>query len=801
MSDSEHKIVTVGQIDIDLKKFHKKPDFSALPLLPTRDFVLFPGVTFPVQLGREATLALAKAAEKEGFPIGVVCQKDASVEIPGFGDIHEVGVVADVLNVFELPGAATTAILRARKRIRIESPAMPESPIHPNILYARVRELREQKISEGNDIELNVIASQVKDSILNLMKHSADVPKEVVVNVNDIDDPALAINMGATHAPISPAKRQEILEENSLTKRGLMLLSQLRQHEEMLKIIQDVAERTRGALSDQQRNAFLQQQYESLRKELYGDEGPEADLAKLQNRANSLSLPDDVRAVFDRECSKLGRLAPQSPDYSVLLSYLELLLELPWGKFDPTTEDIAKAAEVLDADHYGLEKVKERILEQIALMINAPEAHAPILCLVGAPGVGKTSLGQSIATALGRKYRRVALGGLHDEAEIRGHRRTYIGAMPGRIVDALRRAGSANPVMLLDEIDKVGSDFRGDPSAALLEVLDPEQNSHFHDNYVDVDFDLSKVLFIATANTLSSIPAPLIDRMEIIDISGYLPEEKIEIATRHLLPRLLKDAGLKKTELKLDADTIGALIEEYTSESGVRQLEKKLAGVVRKTVLAKVSGKTWHKRLRPSHLTELLGPAPFMREKYEGNDYPGVVTGLAWTAAGGCTLCVETSLSAGKGDKLVLTGNLGDVMKESASIALQHVRANAQALGIDPAVFENTTVHIHVPEGAIPKDGPSAGITMATSIMSAFTKRKIKERIAMTGELTLRGKVLPIGGVKEKLLAAKRAGITTVLLPEANRKDALDIPERYITGLTLHYVSDIKEVFNLAIEP
>ncbi|MDE7452130.1 MAG: AAA family ATPase, partial [Paramuribaculum sp.] len=627
MSKKDSSIVTVGQIDIDPKKFDKKPDYNALPVLATRDFVLFPGVTFPVQLGRESSLALAKAAEATKTPLGVICQKDGSLEKPGFSDIYDEGVIADVINVFEVPGAPPTAILRARGKFSKIEETQVADPIHRDTLYIIASPIREKKYPE-NDEELLLIASSVKHTITTLMKMNSDIPQEVFVNIENIDDPTLAINISATHAPIPPGARQKMLEEKNVKTRGLSLLSELHIQEEKIKIMQEIGEKTKAELSDQQRSAFLQQQYNALKKELFGEDGPEADIDRLHEKADSLPLPDDVRAVFDRECAKLGRLAPQSPDYSVLLSYLELIVDLPWGKLDATNEDIHKASRILDGDHYGLEKVKERVLEQIALLINAPESHSPIICLVGAPGVGKTSLGQSIASALGRKYRRVALGGLHDESEIRGHRRTYIGAMPGRIIDALRRAGSANPVILLDEIDKVGSDFRGDPSAALLEVLDPEQNYHFHDNYVDVDFDLSKVLFIATANNLSSIPAPLIDRMEVIDLSGYLPEEKIEIAKRHLLPRLLKDSGLSNSELKLDKNTILALIEEYTSESGVRQLEKRLASIVRKTVLAKVSGKEWNRIVKPSHLSSLLGPAPFIKEKYEGNEYPGVVTGL-----------------------------------------------------------------------------------------------------------------------------------------------------------------------------
>ena len=563
-----------------------------------------------------------------------------------------------------------------------------------------------------------------------------------------------------------------------------------------MSVTRKVQERTKQTITEEQKSAFLRQQLETLKQELYGDSSDEDLLLK---RSENVKFPDDVRAMFDRELTKLTRYNPQSPDYAIQYSYLEMLLDLPWGITDTLSNNLAQAKSILDSDHFGLDKVKERILEQIAVLMHTPDGKAPIICLVGAPGVGKTSLGQSIARALNRKYQRVSLGGLHDEAEIRGHRRTYIGALPGRIISAMRKAGSSNPVILLDEIDKIGSDFKGDPGAALLEVLDPEQNCKFHDNYVDVDYDLSKVLFIATANTLSTVSQPLLDRMEVIDLSGYLLEEKVEIAKRHLLPRVLKENNLTRRNFDISDDAIIKIIEGYTSESGVRQLEKQIASVVRKVILKKVSGKKISRMLHSDNVKEYLGVEKFTKDRYEGNDYAGVVTGLAWTSVGGEILYIESSLAKGKGEKLTLTGNLGDVMKESAIIALQYVKSHAAQFGIPDEIFEKYSLHIHVPEGAIPKDGPSAGITMVTSIVSTFTQRKVRPRVAMTGEITLRGKVLPVGGIKEKILAAKRAGIDTIILSNQNRKDIDDITAEYIQGLTFVYVNDITDVINEAL--
>lgn len=794
MNEDNHKIVSVGQIDISGDKFNKEPDYENLPILPTRDLVMFPGVTFPITLGRTLSIYTAEQAAGREIPIGIVCQKNPSVEHPEVpSDLYNYGVVADVIKVFEIPDGPKTAIVRARNRIRILGKG-EESAIS-GALTAKTAPVQDGK-ARVSDKEFIAVAQAVKESALNIIKKSPEVPSDLVYNIQNFPDPAGMVNLIATHTPFPTEFKMELLKVSRIKDRAFKLLTELSRNEQIINLTHDIQERTKQNMSEQQRSAFLQQQMESIRQELYGDDD---DAAMFRKKAENVAFPDEVRKSFERDVEKLNRLNPQSPDYAVLYSYLELLLDLPWGINTPHTTDLTTAEEILNADHYGLEKVKERILEQLAVLMNTPDGNAPILCLVGAPGVGKTSLGQSIAKALGRKYQRVALGGIHDEAEIRGHRRTYIGAMPGRIIDAMRRCGSSNPVLLLDEIDKMGSDFKGDPSAALLEVLDPEQNCRFHDNYVDVDYDLSKALFIATANNLSTLSQPLLDRMEVIDISGYLLEEKQEIARRHLLPRILKENGFTEKDLSISPEALIAIIEGYTSESGVRQLEKKLAAVVRKAVLKKVSKKPFPKVIEPQHLREYLGVETYTKDRYEGNDYAGVVTGLAWTSVGGEILYIESSLSKGKGEKLTLTGNLGDVMKESAIIALQYVKAHAAAFGIDTDLFEKYQLHIHVPEGAIPKDGPSAGITMATSIVSAFTQRKVRPRIAMTGEITLRGKVLPVGGIKEKILAAKRAGINTIILSTVNKKDVEDIPAIYLQGLNFEYVTDVQEVINLAL--
>lgn len=701
-------------------------------------------------------------------------------------------VVASVLQVFDVPDGTKVAIIHAIGKIRIEGSPDGEHPY----LTAKVRSVRETMPRRG-DREFEALLSGIRSTTLRLIDtDNGQMGHDIAMNIkNDPSGPSV-VNMICTNAPFKTAEKIALLKKNRLKERAYALMAALSRDEEKMRIYNEMLERTKAQIDDSQRKNFLRAQMDTLKEELYGED---EDIATLRERAAGMPLPEDIRATFDKELVKLERTPQQSPDYSLQYAYLTNLLELPWGIDDPVNTDFATAESTLDSEHFGLEKVKERILEQLAVLMNAPGVRAPILCLVGAPGVGKTSLGSSIAAAMGRKYERVALGGLHDEAEIRGHRRTYIGAMPGRIISALKRAGTANPVILLDEIDKVGSDFRGDPSAALLEVLDPEQNVRFHDNYVDVDFDLSKVLFIATANSLQSVPQPLLDRMEIIEISGYLLEEKVEIARRHLLPRLHAQLGLADGEVAVPDETVTAIIESYTGESGVRQLEKRLGAVLRKAVLLKMRSGKQVQEVTPQMLTEYLGVPPYLKERYEGNDFPGVVTGLAWTQAGGEILYVESSLAPGKGDKLALTGNLGDVMKESAVIALQYVKAHASELGIEADRLDNNSLHIHVPEGAIPKDGPSAGITMATSIASVLTGRRVRERLAMTGEITLRGKVLPVGGIKEKILAAKRAGIDTIVLSAANRKDVEDIKEVYRRGLTFHYVDTVKEVLDFAL--
>ncbi|WP_301387052.1 endopeptidase La, partial [uncultured Duncaniella sp.] len=619
---------------------------------------------------------------------------------------------------------------------------------------------------------------------------------ELIVNIKDLKAPGLMVNMISTHAGFDLSEKMDLLRHSRLKDRAMQLMALIARQEQFFEIRSEIRRKAMKNIDEQQRNHFLQHEFEALREQLYGNDD---DSIAFEKKAAALNMPEKVRAAFNKELEKLRRLNPQSPDYSVQYSYLQVLTDLPWNVEDAINADFSEAERTLDRDHYGLEKVKERILEQLAVMMNTPHGRSPIICLVGAPGVGKTSLGQSIARALNRKYQRVSLGGLHDESEIRGHRRTYIGAMPGRIIDAVRRAGSSNPVLLLDEIDKTGNDFKGDPSAALLEVLDPEQNSHFHDNYVDVDYDLSHVLFIATANTLSTIPQPLLDRMEIIDISGYLMEEKIEIARRHLIPRVSKENGFGEDEINFTPEAITKMVEGYTSESGVRQLEKQIAKVVRRIVLRKMRGEGYSLNVTPETLREYLGVERFTPERYEASDHPGVAVGLAWTAVGGEILFIESSFSQAKNEKLTLTGNLGDVMKESAIIASQIVRSYSDRYGIDSEWFDTHALHIHVPEGAIPKDGPSAGITLCTSILSALTGRPVRNRLAMTGEITLRGKVLPVGGIKEKILAAKRAGITDIILCADNRKDIEDIRPIYLEGLTFHYVKNIEDVFDIAI--
>ena len=795
MNDNCH-IVSFGKFDLEPEGTKADPTWTDLPVLATRNLVLFPTVTIPLSLTRKNARRVAQYASEHNIPVGICCQLNPSDDnVTDAKGVFNYGVVADVIQVIDLPdGGGHTAFVRARSRFKIRGNSagvtIPESQL--NVEASPVAD----RIPPESDKEFEVLATGIREAFLKFAK-AMDANPGVVMTLENMTNPVEVINLLCTQLPMEPEKRMKMLAKQKVKDRAFLLFTELQDIINRIEIANSIKEKAQSEMSQQNRNAFLHQQMTAIRQELYGDESEDVD--KLRKRLADMALPEGVAHSIEKEIDRLQRLNPSTPDYSTLLTYIDTVLDLPWGVTTPLNEDFAKAEEVLEADHYGLEKVKERILEQLAVMMNNPSGKAPIICLVGAPGVGKTSLGESIARSLGRNYRRVSLGGLHDEAEIRGHRRTYIGAMPGRIIDAVRRSKSSNPVILLDEVDKIGKDFKGDPSAALLEVLDPEQNCRFHDNYVDIDFDLSKVLFIATANTLSTLNQPLLDRMEIIQISGYLMEEKMEIARRHLLPRVLKENELTAADVTLSDAALRTVIEEYTSESGVRQLEKQLAAVVRKVVLRKMRRLEFPSVIEPEHLREYLGLPRHSSDRYEGNEFAGVVTGLAWTAVGGEILFVESSLSKGKGSKLTLTGNLGHVMKESASIALQYVKAHADELGIDPEMFDNYNIHIHVPEGAIPKDGPSAGITMATSIVSAFTRKRVRERTAMTGEITLRGKVLPVGGIKEKILAAKRAGITDIIISEKNRRDVEDINSRYVEGLTFHYVDTVLDVLRIAI--
>lgn len=789
MNEKKEHILSLGQVEISNQELKEALISKDLPVLPTRDFVMFPGVTYPISLGREMSISTAETATESKKPIAILCQRDPSIEKPSIPeDLYEYGVAAMVIKVFDIPEGPKTAILHGIKTIKVLSAGTLPGTVNVEFI--------DEKIPKKNDKETTALISAIRETSLNILHKTTEGPTELAFNLENAPNQISVINMVATHSPFASNIKQELLQESDLKLRAYHLLSELSKNEEMVNLAQEIQERTKQCMSENQRMALLQQQMEVIRHELYGDDD---DTTKFKRQAESIGFPPKVAEIFNRENEKLQRLNPQSPDYAVQYSYLELLLDLPWNKYDDLNTDLNVAETILDNDHFGLEKVKERIIEQLAVTMHNPDGKSPIICLVGPPGVGKTSLGQSIARAMGRKYQRVSLGGVHDESEIRGHRRTYIGAMPGRIIDAMRRAKTNNPLIVLDEIDKLGTDIKGDPSAALLEVLDPEQNCHFHDNYVDVDYDLSNVMFIATANTLSTLSQPLLDRMEIIDISGYLEQEKIEIAKRHLLPRILTENGFAKNEVKISDDALEKIIENYTGESGVRQLEKMIASIIRKLIVRKMKGERAIKTVKASHIRKFLGIERRSRDRYEGNDYAGVVTGLAWTAIGGEILFVESSLSKGKGEKLTLTGNLGDVMKESAVIALQYIKAHAQILNIPNDIFENHTIHLHVPEGAIPKDGPSAGITMVTSLASLLTQRKVKAKTAMTGEMTLRGKVLPVGGIKEKILAAKRAGIKSIILSEDNRKDIEDISRQYIEGLEFIYVKDITEVLDAAL--
>lgn len=746
---------------------------------------MFPGITLTIDLGRQSSLELARKANEGHFPIGIICQINPSEENPSLTfDLYNYGVICDVLAIIEHPDGHSMALVHSRSHFRV----LGHSEASEDSLLARV------KVVEEVNPQPSPQFAAVMDSLRKLSREILKDAGELLKASQQITDDTDFVNFLCTNTPLDNDVKIALLKKWRIADRAQQLLSELGVLREKLSITAEIMNHARRNMDEMQRNAFLQQQMEAIRETLYGDD--DSEIQMLVMAADEAKMPQEVRALFDREVEKLRRFNTNTPDYSVLYNYLDLLVHLPWYKQSKDNTSLEKARKILDEDHFGLEKVKDRIIEQLALNMVNSNAKATIICLVGPPGVGKTSIGRSVARAMNRVYERVSFGGLHDEAEIRGHRRTYIGAMPGRIIDAIKRAGVVNPVILLDEIDKIGSDYKGDPSAALLEVLDPEQNCHFHDNYIDVDYDLSKVFFIATANTLSTIPTPLLDRLEVIQLPGYLLEEKKEIATRHLIPKMAKKFMAK---IKLTDEALTEIIQTYTAESGVRALEKSIEKIGRKYVVALKSGKKFPSPVKPSHLYDLLGLAPFLADKYEGNDYAGLVTGLAWTEVGGTVLMVESSLIPAKNPTLTLTGKLGDVMKESATIAFQWVKAHAAQLGIDYRLFDSYSLHIHFPEGAVPKDGPSAGITIATSIVSVFRQKRVRERIAMTGEITLRGKVLPVGGIREKILAAKRAGINTIILSAENRRDIDDMPSGYVDGMNFEFVADASEVISRAV--
>ena len=786
----------IADIDGDFKDLFDIETPTELPILALRNLVVFPGVVTPIYIGRESSMTLVKRAEKKDMVIGVICQRDPEVNVPIQEDLYEYGVFAKVMKTLAMPGGASTAIIQGLGRLKLKK----ITNFRPYL--KGIVDVIPEILPDKNDHEWETAMEDLRRMTNEYVNVTEEIPDEAALAISNIHDNVMALNFVCSNMPFSIKEKMKLLCTESVKERLFATMKVLNREINLQTLKADIRNKTREDIDEQQKNYFLQQQIKNLQAEIGNEQSPEKN--ELFKKAEKVSWPAEVKEHFTKEAEKLNNLNPQSPEFNVQLTYLQTLVGLPWGSYTTDNLDLRRAQRILDHDHYGMEKVKERILEYMAVLSLRGDLKSPILCLYGPPGVGKTSLGKSIAEAMKRKYVRISLGGLHDEAEIRGHRRTYIGAMPGRIIKSIQKAGSSNPVFILDEIDKVTqATVNGDPASALLEVLDPEQNTAFHDNYLDVDYDLSKVLFIATANNLSTIPRPLLDRMEIIEVSGYITEEKTEIAKRHLIPRELENTGLNTVKPKpvFNKAAIEKVIEQYTRESGVRQLEKQLNKALRKLAFKQqLNGITpSDMKITPSSLEDLLGKPPFYRDIYQGNDYAGVVTGLAWTSVGGEILFIETSLSKGKGSKLTLTGNLGDVMKESAVLALEYVRAHADVLGIDYRIFDNWNIHIHVPEGATPKDGPSAGITIATSIASALTQRKVRKNTAMTGEITLRGKVLPVGGIKEKILAAKRAGITDILMCQENEKDILEIPEMYLKGVTFHYVENVQDVWNFAL--
>ncbi len=764
---------------------------ETLPVLPLRNTVLFPGVVIPITAGRDKSINLIKDANNGSKTIGVVSQKDESVENPGLEDINTVGTVARILRVLQMPDGNTTVIIQGKKRFKIDA-VLTEKPY----LTAKVSEAAEERPDEKGS-EFEAIIDSIKELAFKIIKDNPNIPSEATFAIKNIQSNSFLINFVSSNLNLGVKEKQQLLEIANLQERALATLKYMNMELQKLELRNDIQSKVRSDMDQQQREYFLHQQMKTIQEEL-GGLSYEEEVDEMSEKAKKKKWGKKVKEHFEKELSKLQRMNPQVAEYSIQRNYLDLLLDLPWNEYSKDKFDLKRAQKILDRDHYGLEDVKRRIIEYLAVLKLRNDMKSPILCLYGPPGVGKTSLGKSVAEALGREYVRMSLGGLRDEAEIRGHRKTYIGAMPGRIIQSLKKAGTSNPVFILDEIDKLASSHQGDPSSAMLEVLDPEQNSDFHDNFLEMGYDLSKVMFIATANNLSTIQPALRDRMEIINVTGYTIEEKVEIAKRHLLPKQLEEHGLTKKDLKIGKRQLEKIVEGYTRESGVRSLEKQIAKVVRYAAKSIAMEEAYNVTVNNEDIEKILGPARLERDKYESNDVAGVVTGLAWTSVGGDILFIESILSKGKGS-MNITGNLGKVMKESATIAMEYIKSNADEYGIDSDVFDKYNVHIHVPEGATPKDGPSAGITMLTSLISLFTQRKVKKSLAMTGEITLRGKVLPVGGIKEKILAAKRARIKEIILCADNKKDIEEIKAEYLKGLTFHYVTDMSEVIDLAI--
>ena len=768
-------------------------DNDILPLLPLRNMILFPKVVMPITVGRKKSLRLVREVYQKEGELFVGTQINAKVENPALQDIYPMGTVARIVRILEMPDGTTTVILQGKKRATATE-LVSESPFHT----VRINIMDETEPA-ADDRVFTALVEALKELAIRIIKNSNSIPDEATFAIRNIEKPISLINFICSNFSISLSDKVKLLELNDLTERGYLLLDILTKESQLLEIKASIQNKARLDIDQQQREYYLQQQMKTIQEELGGDTASQ-DVQALKEKAKSKKWDNKVRETFEREIRKLERMHPNSPDFSVQLNYVETIVNLPWNEFTKDNFDLKKAQKVLDRDHFGMEKVKDRIIEHLAVLKLKGDLKSPIICLYGPPGVGKTSLGKSIAETLGRKYVRVSLGGLHDEAEIRGHRRTYIGAMPGRIIQNLNKCGSSNPVFVLDEIDKVNSDFKGDPASALLEVLDPEQNNAFHDNFLDIDYDLSNILFIATANDLNTISKPLLDRMELIEVSGYITEEKIEIATRHLIPKQLEIHGIKKNQLKFTKPAVKAIVDNYTRESGVRSLDRTIAKIMRKVAKNIAIDPEFTATIKPQDLQEYLGVSHIDHDMYDISEYCGVVTGLAWTQVGGEILYIESSINTQKGGKLSLTGNLGDVMKESAQLALEYIKSHNKQLGISDEDLENHSVHIHVPEGATPKDGPSAGIAILTALVSSFTGKKVKNRLAMTGEITLRGKLLPVGGIKEKILAAKRAGIKEIILCVDNQKDVNEIQQEYLDGLQFHFVRNMADALTIAIE-